>query len=309
SFRSAAETYGVAVGYCLSGSLLAVINKWAVTVFPYPGPLTALQYATCVLGVLTAGRLDFIQHERIDLATTVRFLPAAAMFYLSVFTNSELLLHANVDTFVVFRSATPIFVAAGESLFLSQPWPRLNTWLSLATIFGGSLIYVAADRDFITVTAYAWASAYLLCMTVDFVYVKHVVMTIGLSTWGLVLYNNLEALFLFPLELLVMGELKTMAAADDDAAGSYWLQVVPPVALSCIFGLSISFFGFACRKAVSATGFTVLGTVNKLLTILINLLVWDKHSNFMGTVGLLVCIGGGILYQQSTVSKPDDARD
>lgn len=33
-------------------------------------------------------------------------------------------------------------------------------------------------------------------------------MTIGLSTWGLVLYNNLEGLLLFTLELLIMGELK-----------------------------------------------------------------------------------------------------
>ncbi|KAK1308658.1 GDP-mannose transporter GONST3 [Acorus calamus] len=45
-------------------------------------------------------------------------------------------------------------------------------------------------------------------MSIDFVYIKHVVMTIGLNTWGLVLYNNLEVLLLFPLELLIMGELK-----------------------------------------------------------------------------------------------------
>ena len=31
-------------------------------------------------------------------------------------------------------------------------------------------------------------------------------MTTGLNTWGLVLYNN--TLLLFPLELLIMGELK-----------------------------------------------------------------------------------------------------
>jgi hypothetical protein len=81
----------------------------------------------------------------------------------------------------------------------------LKTWLSLSTILGGSVIYVFTDNQF-TVTAYSWTVAYLVSMSMNFVYIKHIVMTIGLNTGGLVLYNNLEALMLFPIELLVMGE-------------------------------------------------------------------------------------------------------
>lgn len=231
-----------------------------------------------------------------------RFLPAAVIFYLSLFTNSELLLHANVDTFIVFRSAVPIFVAVGEALFLNQPWPMVTTWCSLATIFAGGVIYVLTDYRF-TLTAYSWAVAYLLSMTIDFVYIKHVVMTVGLNTWGLVLYKNLEALMLFPVELLIMGELKKIKHEIADKSDWYSFDVVFPVALSCLFGLAISFFGFSCRRAISATGFTVLGIVNKLLTVVINLVIWDKHSTFVGTAGLLVCMLGGVLYQQST-AKP-----
>ncbi|WVZ55999.1 hypothetical protein U9M48_006589 [Paspalum notatum var. saurae] len=297
-----ASVYGVAAGYCLSASLLSIINKWAVMKFPYPGALTALQYFTSVAGVLLCGQLKLIEHDGLNLRTMWKFLPAAVMFYISIFTNSELLLHANVDTFIVFRSAVPIFVAIGETLYLHQPWPSLKTWLSLSTILGGSVIYVFTDNQF-TVTAYTWAVAYLASMSIDFVYIKHVVMTIGLNTWGLVLYNNLEALMLFPLELLIMGEFDQMKV--DSSKVSNWLSfdVVLPVALSCLFGLSISFFGFSCRRAISATGFTVLGIVNKLLTVVINLLIWDKHASFVGTIGLLICMSGGVLYQQST-TKP-----
>ncbi|CAN1313400.1 GDP-mannose transporter GONST3 [Linum perenne] len=243
---------------------------------------------------------------RLDLLTMWRFLPAAIMFYLSLFTNSELLLHANVDTFIVFRSVVPIFVAVGETLFLHQPWPALKTWLSLGTIFGGSVLYVLTDYQF-TLTAYSWALAYLISMTIDFVYIKHVVMTIGLNTWGLVLYNNLEALLLFPLELLIMGELKKIKHEISEETDWYSFDVVLPVGLSCLFGLAISFFGFSCRRAISATGYTVLGVVNKLLTVIINLVIWDKHATFIGTVGLLICMTGGILYQQSTSNKPKAA--
>ncbi|XP_047089856.1 GDP-mannose transporter GONST3-like [Lolium rigidum] len=297
-----ASVYGVAAGYCLSASLLSIINKWAITKFPYPGALTALQYLTSVAGVLLCGQLKLIEPDSLNLRTMWKFLPAAVMFYISIFTNSELLMHANVDTFIVFRSAVPIFVAIGETLYLHQPCPSLKTWLSLSTILGGSVIYVFTDNQF-TVTAYSWAIAYLASMSIDFVYIKHVVMTIGLNTWGLVLYNNLEALLLFPLELLIMGEFDQMKV--DSSKMTNWLSfdVVLPVALSCLFGLSISFFGFSCRRAISATGFTVLGIVNKLLTVVINLLIWDKHASLVGTIGLLICMSGGVLYQQST-TKP-----
>ncbi|CAI9768230.1 unnamed protein product [Fraxinus pennsylvanica] len=300
--------YGIAAGYCISASLLSIINKWAVMRFPYPGALTALQYLTSSAGVLICGWLKIIEHDKLDLVTMWRFLPAAIIFYMSLFTNSELLLHANVDTFIVFRSVVPVFVAIGETLYLHQPWPALKTWLSLGTIFAGSVLYVITDYQF-TLMAYSWALAYLVSMSIDFVYIKHVVMTIGLNTWGLVLYNNLEALLLFPLELLIMGELKKIEHDISDESEWHSFQVVLPVGLSCLFGLAISFFGFSCRRAISATGFTVLGIVNKLLTVVINLVIWDKHSTFVGTVGLLICMIGGIMYQQSTSNGPNPVKE
>ncbi|KAK8971433.1 GDP-mannose transporter GONST3 [Platanthera guangdongensis] len=302
------SVYGVAAGYCISASLLSIINKWAITKFPYPGALTALQYLTSALGVLLCGRLKILDHDGLDLLTMWKFLPAAIIFYLSLFTNSELLLHANVDTFIVFRSAVPMFVAVGETLFLKQPWPSIPTWLSLATILAGSVIFVLTDYQF-SLTAYSWALAYLLSMSIDFVYIKHVVTTIGLNTWGLVLYNNLEALMLFPLELLLMGELKKIKREITDEPDHHSLWVVLPVVLSCVFGLAISFFGFSCRRAISATGFTVLGIVNKLLTIVINLIIWDRHSSVMGTMGLLICMLGGVLYQQYSSKQKAAAAD
>ncbi|KAK8954744.1 GDP-mannose transporter GONST3 [Platanthera zijinensis] len=85
------SVYGVAVGYCISASLLSIINdKWAITKFPYPGALTALQYLTSALGVLLCGCLKILDHDGLDLLTMWKFLPAAIIFYLSLFTNSEL---------------------------------------------------------------------------------------------------------------------------------------------------------------------------------------------------------------------------
>ncbi|XP_057859826.1 GDP-mannose transporter GONST3 [Cryptomeria japonica] len=302
TFMQEVYVYGIVVGYCVSASLLSIINKWAIMKFPFPGSLTALQYFSSVSAVVLLGWFKVLEHDKLDLQIMWRFLPSAMVFYLSLFTNSELLLHANVDTFIVFRSVVPIFVAIGETLYLKQPWPRIKTWCALAIIFVGGLLYVLTDYH-LTVTAYSWALAYLMSMSIDFVYIKHVVMTIGLNTWGLVLYNNLEALLLFPFELIIMGEFQQLKHVSSRKSSFCSLEVLLPVGLSCLFGLSISFFGFSCRKSISATGFTVLGVVNKLLTVAINLVIWDKHATIVGTVGMLICMLGGIFYQQST-TKP-----
>merc|ERR1711937_69881 len=76
-------------------------------------------------------------------------------------------------------------------------------------------------------------------------------------------------------------------------AGVCWLL------LSCVAGVGISWAGFKCQQVITATAYTVVGVMNKLLTVLINVLIWDKHASPAGIVALCVCLGGGSLYRQA----------
>ena len=58
-----------------------------------------------------------------------------------------------------------------------------------------------------------------------------------------------------------------------------------------------------CRGKVSATSFTVIGVMNKCLTVLLNLIVWDQHAPPGGIICLLVCLLGGSLYRQAPMRK------
>lgn len=292
-------TSSLVVGYALCSSLLAVINKFAITKFNFPGLLTALQYLTSAVGVWILGKLGFLHHDPFTLDTAKKFLPAAVVFYLAIFTNTNLLRHANVDTFIVFRSLTPLLVAVADTTFRKQPCPTKLTFVSLLIILGGAVGYVATDSGF-TITAYSWAFAYLVTITTEMVYIKHMVTNLGLNTWGFVLYNNLLSLMIAPIFWIITGEYVDVFAAVGSNSG-HWIQsgAFLAVSLSCVFGLLISFFGFAARKAISATAFTVTGVVNKFLTVAINVLIWDKHASPFGLVCLLFTIAGGILYQQS----------
>ena len=109
---------------------------------------------------------------------------------------------------------------------------------------------------------------------------------VKLSSWGLVYYNNLLALMFFPVGALftqqprsnsstevrtgtleIIAELFTLkhGIENDYSSDAYtvtssltsiWNSVFFPVAVSCVFGVMISFFAMACRKELSATTFT-----------------------------------------------------
>ncbi|XLT59812.1 hypothetical protein HN873_052416 [Arachis hypogaea] len=48
--------------------------------------------------------------------TAKRFFPAALIFFLAIFTNTNLLHHANVDTFTVFQSLTHLLAALMDTV-------------------------------------------------------------------------------------------------------------------------------------------------------------------------------------------------
>ena len=50
---------------------------------------------------------------------------------------------------------------------------------------------------------------------------------------------------------------------------------------------------------VSATTYTLVGVVNKFLTVLLNVALWDKHSSPAGLFAVCLCLLAGTFYQQA----------
>ena len=50
---------------------------------------------------------------------------------------------------------------------------------------------------------------------------------------------------------------------------------------------------------VSATTYTLVGVVNKFITVLLSVLFLDKHASNLGIAALLFCLLSGTLYQQA----------
>lgn len=61
--------------------------------------------------------------------------------------------------------------------------------------------------------------------------------------------------------------------------------------LSCIVGLGMSHSAFMLRDLVTATAYTLLGTICKIATVAINYALWDKHANAIGMFFLFTWYG------------------
>lgn len=134
-------------------------------------------------------------------------------------------------------------------------------------------------------------------MFIDFVYVKYIVMIVGFNIWGLVFYNNLEVFFFFLIEFFVMGEGNFFKKCMEDEFFNWFsIEMWFLVLFFCVFGFFIFFFGFLCWRVIFVMGFIVLGVVNKLLIVVINLMIWMKYVFVLGIFGLFICIFGGVFY-------------
>ena len=62
---------------------------------------------------------------------------------------------------------------------------------------------------------------------------------------------------------------------------------------------------------ISATSFSLVGNICKIITILVNILIWDKHAGTEGVGALLLCLAASAMYQQPPMRsavKQTDAR-
>ena len=212
------------------------------------------------------------------------------LFAVAIWTNSELISRTNIETFIVLRCTTPLLVAMCDFLVMGKSLPTPRSLVCFSLVIGGSIVYALTDEGF-SLESYAWAGAYLLTIVTEMIVVKHVFTTVQMTTAGRVLYNNALSLPFQPLFVAITHEQDKWAELEWTPTAIVFLSV------SSVVGLSLAYSGTGFRARVSATTFTLLGVVNKIISVVINYFMWDKHANEYGLAALAVCLVGSTLYQ------------
>lgn len=282
----------VTVCFAACSSCMLIVNKLAVKVLPAPSVLLFFQLLSTTLSIACLSASQIVQLQRFELKFAAPYSLVAVAFLAALYTNIKTLQYANIETFIVFRSSTPLLISVLDYICLGRELPSLRSTVCLIVLLLGSVVYVGTDSHF-QVVAYKWVVCWYVVFCFDQIFIKHVVDSVKLSTWDRSLYTNSFALVPVLIVCFLKGEhayftqyLWTMTCAT-------------PVILSCILGFCMSLASFHLRSMVSATYFTVLGTLCKILSVLINFFIWDEHASAVGIVSLFVCIASASFYEQA----------
>jgi len=292
----ATETTKVSVAvvtYMLFSSTMLITNKAAVKFFPAPSLLLFLQMGVSAFIVWLAGQMNYLKVDALEYNKVKAYAGVVLVFIFNLFTNIKALEYSNVETIIVFQTLTSLAVAYGDFKLLKSGLPSNQVILSLCIIVLGAVLYIFTDSTF-KVEAYFWVLLYFIAKVTDMLYTKHIVDTVPMSSWGRSFYNNYLSLVPVFLMILMSNEhnkVQQLYESGEIGNGAFVL-----VFLSCIVGLGISISGFVCRELISATSFSVVGNMNKILTIFINFVVWEYHASFQGLACLLICLIGGAYY-------------
>jgi len=282
------------IGYMTCSAFMLLVNKVTVKNVPAPSLVLGSQLASTAVVVWIVGLLGLIDVDALEWGKIKSLLPVAMIFLATIFTNIMILNYSHVETFIVFRASTPLIISVFDWMFLGRELPSRRSWLCLCGLLVGAFTYVMWDDSFHP-KGYMWIVLWYSVFTLDQVYIKHVCNNVKMkSNWGFVFYSNF--LPSFPLFL--------MSIAGHESSTVKWSQfAVAILIVSCLLGIGMSYFAFLARSSVSATYFTIIGNVCKILTVIMNQLIWDLHANFVGVCSLLFCLVCAYFYKQAPMRK------
>mmetsp|Transcript_27356 Transcript_27356/g.31879 ORF Transcript_27356/g.31879 Transcript_27356/m.31879 type:complete len:359 (-) Transcript_27356:64-1140(-) len=309
-----AEIIASVISYSLCSGSLVLVNKLILHYLPFPSLVIVTQLFVSIF-LIYGGNFCGVMHiDEMKWEFLKPYLVYTVAFSTGVYTNMMCLNTSNVETVIVARALSPIIVSFLDHIFLGRELPSNRSMGSLAMIVVGAVGYASTDEAFLSqgIGAYFWPFLYLNVITFEMVYGKKIIKSVNFETIsGPVQYTNLTGCPPMLLFAIMGGEFQALNRTIQDYGATsvfeYFTKlpahVIALVVLGCLVGTGIGYTGWWCRGKVSATSFTLIGVLNKCLTIFMNVLIWDHHATPFGIASLFVCLIGGSFYQQAPIRK------
>ena len=298
------------ISYSFCSGSLVLVNKLILHHLPYPSLVITFQLWATLLFIQLADAFHCIDVDPVRWKCVKPYLAYTVAFSLGVYCNMKSLSMSNVETVIVFRALAPLLVSVLDATFLGREWPSMRSWVALSIIVVGAYGYAMTDEKFQTqgYMAYFWPTLYLLVISFEMAYGKKIITGVDLKTkTGPVMYTNMLG---WPpmLGFAYMGGEYGRLYNDVMKRAMSEESLLPPAGLillflGCIVGTGIGYSGWWCRDKVSAASYTLIGVLNKCLTVLVNLLIWDQHAPMEGIASLSLCLVGGAFYHQAPMRK------
>eukprot|EP01065_Artemidia_motanka_P033399 TRINITY_DN40396_c0_g1_i1.p1 TRINITY_DN40396_c0_g1~~TRINITY_DN40396_c0_g1_i1.p1 ORF type:complete len:421 (+),score=112.59 TRINITY_DN40396_c0_g1_i1:53-1264(+) len=280
------------LSFAACSSTMLVFNKLAVQKVGLPAALISFQMLAAVIGLHVASSWGYVALDTQSYEKLRGFVLPVITFTGSVFCNVNGLQYSNVETFVVFRCSTPIVASMIEGCCGDRMLPSVRSWLAMAMVFGGAVTFVLSNGTF-RVYSQLWVIHWYVFTVADALVLRSFIQSVEMSPWSRAYWYNCLALPFFIAAAAWNGELSKITDVRLDAVG------VIALGASTLVGLFISYTSFILRGLTSAATFLIVATVCKVVTIVLSIAIWKQVGSLFGIGGLLTCIIGGALYQES----------
>lgn len=256
-----------------------------------------LQLAFAAITVKLCVLFGALEAERLRWRLVQPFLLIIAGFLGTLFANIKVLMYSNVETFITFRSSTPLVLSVCEYFCLGRELPRGRSVISLVLLLVSCAGYTHYDKGF-KLEAYGWLGVWYFFCIFETSYVKYMCDSVVMTNWGRVYYTNL-------LSAAVLTAIFPFCSEEHKFLMHYDFK--PPqvmlLLLSCIMGVCMSHASYLLRSNISATASVVVGIVCKLGSVLINLAMWDQHASPVQLLFLALGLAGGALFKQAPLRR------
>ena len=210
----ASNVGAVVAFYCVCSGGMLVFNKLAVHHVGAPAFVTIVQFATTAAGVGVGRSLGWLELDALEWRKVRHFIVYICAFSGGTWANMKVLMSANVETVIVFRSCAPLCVSILDYIFYGRALPSRRSTLAMGLIVFGASLYVAADsrsKESASAETYVWVLVWFSLLIFQLTYGKKLVTGLGLqSIWSPVLYTN--ALALGPTAVLGVGKERLIDA-------------------------------------------------------------------------------------------------
>jgi len=270
------------------------VNKLAMMSYRVPAIVNLLQLISCTVFIYIIGFAG-VKTDPLRMEYAKPYAVYVCAFASGIYANMKALAASNVETIIVFRACAPFCTLAIEYFFMDQALPSRKSTAALSAVAFGAYIYVSLDAEFAMngMAAYFWVLVWYFLLCFQMTYGKKLLSEIKLETvWGPVLYTNLLSV---PPTILLgyfLGDFEKYAVTEPSENATLW------VSMSCIFGIAIGYSGWWCRDLISATSYTLVGVINKMLTVTVSVLFINKSASPMAIGALLLCLIAGTQYEQ-----------
>merc|ERR1711871_1229691 len=284
---------------------ITFFNKAVLSVYQFkcPNIMTLGQMIVGTIIIQVGKNLGYLQCDDFELEKAKKVTPLSLSFLLYVVTGLAALQFLNVPMFSALRRIATVCTMVAEFYVLNKVESR-DVQIAVGVMVGGSFVAGISDMTF-SLPGYILAGLNCVFTALYLVVMNKVKKETNLSTYTMMLYNNMICIPFVLVIALLTGEFAVMNAFEYANDTGFLVSFF----ISCVQAFLLNVSIFWANQVTSALTVSVTGQVKNLLQTTIGLFIFgDVIFNFTNLSGLFISSVGSVWYtylkfQQSSASK------